>query len=83
MDPMDTHKAMEWITDVLSVQGRVLTLDDTRHTVAEWDSMGDLMLLSRLEEDHGIVISADDVAALKSVREVFALMEKKNALSPG
>lgn len=80
---MDTKKAMAWLADVLAVQGRELTLDDTRNTVVEWDSMGDLLLLSMLEEDLGIVVSADEVAAIGSTREIVALLEKNNAFSSG
>jgi len=80
---VDTQKAMAWLTNVLAVQGRELTLDDTRGTVAEWDSMGDLLLLSMLEEDLGIVVSADDVAAIGSTREIAALLEKNNAFPSG
>lgn len=80
---MDTQKQLEWLTDVLAVHGRVLTLDDTRHTVAEWDSMGDLMLLSHLEEDFGIVVSADELAAISSAKELFGLLERNNAVSAG
>lgn len=76
---MDTQKAMAWLTNVLAVQGRELTLGDTRGSIAEWDSMGDLLLLSMLEEDHGIVVTADDVAALNSTKDIVALLEKNNA----
>ena len=67
---MDRQKALEWITDALGVQDRIVTLEDTRNSVAEWDSLGSLLLLSRLEEDHKIVISADRIAAIKSVHEI-------------
>jgi acyl carrier protein len=80
---MDKQKALEWITDALGVQGRVLTLNDTRNSVAEWDSLGSLLLLSRLEEDHKVVISADDIAAIKSVQEICDLLERANAFSAG
>lgn len=80
---MDIPKAMAWLTNVLAVQGRELTLDDTRGSVAEWDSMGDLLLLSMLEEDHGIVVSADDVAAFTSTKDIVALLEKHNAFCSG
>lgn len=78
---MERQKALEWITDALGVQGRVVTLDDTRNSIAEWDSLGSLLLLSRLEEDHQIFISADDIAAIKSVHEICELLERTNALS--
>ena len=77
---MDTQKALDWLTDVLTVQGRTLTLEDTRLSVAEWDSLGVLMLLSRLEEDHGIVVSADDIAKVESVKEICDLLERHSAL---
>lgn len=76
---MDTKKALEWITDALGVQGRVVTLDDTPESLADWDSLGSMLLLSQLEEDHKVVISADDMRAIKSVKEICDLLEKVNA----
>ncbi len=78
---MNTQKALEWLTDVLTVQGRTLTAEDTKMSVAEWDSLGVLMLLSRLEEDHGIVISADEMATVQSVREICNLLEGNSAFA--
>jgi acyl carrier protein len=78
---MDTQKALEWISDVLGTNGRSVTLEDTRHSISEWDSLGALLLLSRLEEDLNIVISADEIAAVGSVREICDLMEKNQAFS--
>lgn len=80
---MDKQKRLEWLTNVLSVQGRVLAMADTRHTVSEWDSMGDLMLLAGLEEDLKIVVSADELAAIGSVGDLFSLLEKKYAFPAG
>lgn len=80
---MDVQKRLEWLTKALSVSGRTLTLEDTRHTVAEWDSMGDLMLLSGLEEEFGIVMSADDLSTVASAAELFTLLERKYAFPPG
>jgi acyl carrier protein len=80
---METQKALEWVTDVLAVNGRKLTLADTRMSVAEWDSLGSLLLLSRLEEDHKIVISADAIEAINSVREICELLEKNDAFCTG
>jgi acyl carrier protein len=78
---MNFQKALDWLTEVLTVQGRVLTLKDTRMSVAEWDSLGVLMILSRLEEDHGIVISADEMAQITSVKEICEILEKNNVFA--
>ena len=80
---MNKQKALEWLTEELSVRGRVLTEDDTRNTVAEWDSLGDLLLLSRLEEALGIVVNSDELGALKSVKSILQLMEQNNAFLVG
>jgi len=74
---MDQQKALEWLADVLGVNGRTLTIDDTRTTVREWDSLGSLLLLSRLEEDHGIVISADEIEEIDSIKEICDILERK------
>ena len=76
---MDHQKALKWITDALGVQDRVVSLDDTRDSVAEWDSLGKVLLLSRLEEDLNLVVSADDIDSINSVKEVCDLLKKANA----
>ena len=80
---MDRQKALEWITDALGVQGRIVTVSDTRDTLAEWDSLGSLLLQARLEEDHKLVVSADDIVAIVSVKEICDLLEKANAFPAG
>ena len=78
---MDTKRALQWLTDIFAVKNRVVSIDDTRDSLAEWDSLGSLLLLSALEEEHKIVISADDLEAMKAVREICSLLEKNNAFS--
>ena len=65
---MDTERALQWLTEIFAVKNRSVTIDDTRDSLAEWDSLGSLLLLSALEEDHKIVISADDLEAMTAVR---------------
>jgi len=78
---MDTQRALQWITDIFAVKNRTVTLDDTRDSLAEWDSLGSLLLLSALEEEHKIVISADELEHMTAVREICALLEKGKAFA--
>ena len=78
---IEVQNMLDWLTDVFTVQGRRLTVEDTRMSVSEWDSLGVLMLMSRLEEDHGIIVSADEMANIGSVRQVCELLEKNNAFT--
>ncbi|HEY2989748.1 MAG TPA: phosphopantetheine-binding protein [Candidatus Binatia bacterium] len=80
---MDTAKALQWITEALGVQDKIVTLEDTRNSLAEWDSLGSLLLLSKLEEDHNVLISADEIVAINSVKEICDLLEKANAFPAG
>lgn len=80
---MDTQKALEWITDIFAVNGRVVTLQDSRETLPEWDSLGSLLLMARLEEDHQIIIGADELAAMTTVQEILDLLERSNAVPAG
>ena len=76
---MDTQKALQWLTDIFSVKNRVVGIDDTRDSLAEWDSLGSLLLLAALEEDHRIVLSADDLEQMTAVRQICELLDKNNA----
>ncbi len=74
---MDRQQMLEWLTEVFTVQGRILTMEDTRMSVSEWDSLGVLMLMSSLEEDHRIIIKADEMARINSVQEICDILEKR------
>ena len=76
---MDTQKALQWLTDIFAVKNRVVAIEDTRDSLAEWDSLGSLLLLAALEEEHQIVLSADDLEQMTAVRQICELLEKNNA----
>ncbi len=80
---MDTQRALKWLTDIFAVKNRTVTIDDTRDSLAEWDSLGSLLLLSALEEEHKIVISADDLEAMTAVRQICELLESNGAFRAG
>jgi len=76
---MDTQKALQWLTDIFAVKNRTVAIEDTRDSLAEWDSLGSLLLLAALEEEHQIVLSADDLEQMTAVRQICELLEKNNA----
>ena len=80
---MDTQRALQWLTEIFAVKNRTVSIDDTRDSLAEWDSLGSLLLLSALEEEHKIVISADELEAMTAVRQICELLERNGAFRSG
>ena len=80
---MDKQRALQWISDIFAVKNRTVTIDDTRDSLPEWDSLGSLLLLAALEEEHQVVVSADDLEAMTTVRQICDLLEKNNAFGAG
>jgi aminoglycoside 3-N-acetyltransferase len=78
---MEAQQALEWITEVFAIRGRLLRTDDTRDSIPEWDSLGTLELQSRLREDHGITVGDEELAKLETVRQICQLLEQGSAPS--
>jgi len=75
---MDVDESLAWIADVFAVRGRVLQLDDTRESIAEWDSLATVVLQSRLKQDHGIVLGDDQAAAIGTVQEICHILDQSS-----
>lgn len=73
---MDMEKSLEWITDVFAVRGRVLQVDETRESITEWDSLGTVVLQSRLKQEHGIVLDDEEVSRICTVEEICHILDR-------
>lgn len=51
--------------------------DTGRETVAQWDSLRELMLASALESEYGITLTLDEFQMLHSVRTVMQVLERR------
>jgi aminoglycoside 3-N-acetyltransferase len=78
----DAAKSLEWITDVFAIQGRVLQMDETRESIAEWDSLGTMVLQSRLKQDHGIVLGNEQASRIGTVQEICYILDRRTETRP-
>jgi citrate synthase len=46
--------------------------------IPQWDSLGHMEVMMRLEEQYGVLINADTIAALVSVPAICAYIEAQN-----
>ncbi len=73
------EKVFEIVAECLEKNVTDLTLDTDMDDVEEWDSMRNVMILSRLEEEFDIMIPEDDIFDLVTVGAIVEEIEKIKA----
>ena len=73
------EKVFEIIAECLEKNVSDLTVDTDMDDVEEWDSMRNVMILSRLEEEFDIMIPEDDIFDLVTVGAIVEEIEKIKA----
>lgn len=57
-------------SEVLNVPSEIITADLSIGDIPEWDSMGNLAVIARLESELGIDFPVEDLMDLTSVRSI-------------
>ncbi len=78
---MTQQEAVEWIAKLFEVPPDRLTPDTLRDDIPAWDSLGVLTLMASLDSDHGIVLTDDDVQAIKRVGDILDVMRRNGKLT--
>ena len=73
------EKVFEIVAECLEKNVSDLTMDTDMDDVEEWDSMRNVMILSKLEEEFDIMIPEDDIFDLVTVGAIVEEIEKINA----
>ncbi len=78
----DTHQRIEVIfRDILDDETLVLRPEMTAGEVENWDSISHIDLMVGVEREFGLRFTTAEVAGLKNVGDLEALVEKKRAAS--
>lgn len=73
------EKVFEIIAECLEKNVSDLTLDTDMDDVEEWDSMRNVMILARLEDEFDIIIPEDDIFDLVTIGAIVEEIEKIKA----
>lgn len=73
------EKVFEIVADCLEKDIADLTMETDMDDVEEWDSMRNVMILSKLEEEFDIMIPEDDIFDLVTVGAIVEEIEKIKA----
>jgi acyl carrier protein len=60
--------------------GSRITSDTARADIAAWDSLGQLVLMSALDQRFGIRLNQEELSALASVRDILDILTKHQRL---
>lgn len=56
-----------------------ITLNSTRDEIKEWDSVGYLILITRIEEELSISISFEDIRKINKIEDFLMYISNKSA----
>ena len=77
---MSTNELLELIQSALMTDAS-LTLDDTRTSVPDWDSVGHLSVISALEASLGANAIGEEIQQAASVRQIADALQKAGLLN--
>lgn len=78
---MTQTEAVAWIAQVFEVAADQLTPDTHRDDVPAWDSLGVLTLLASLDSNFGIVLTDEDIQAVKTIGDILDVMRRHGTLT--
>lgn len=58
-------------------EGVEITAESSQETIAEWDSMHQLSIAFEIESEFGLSLEPEEIAIMKSVKDIVDLLEKK------
>jgi acyl carrier protein len=68
------------VAEAIQVPSDIVSPDLAFGDLPQWDSLGHMEVMMRLEEEFGIEISAETIAELISIPEICAYLEKQATL---
>ena len=78
---MNTQEALDWVSEIFEEPPGRIGAATVREEIPGWDSLGTLSLIAALDERFDIHLSEQDIESLQSVRDIFELLRRRDALS--
>lgn len=74
-NPSLTEQVQSLLAEAIQAPPELVTADLAFGDLPQWDSLGHMEVMLRLEEQFGVVIDADTIAQLISVPEICKYLE--------
>jgi acyl carrier protein len=79
-DVMTRAEALDWIAEMFEEPKGRLRSDTPRSDIPAWDSLGQLILMSALDQQFGIRLEQSELASLASVQNVLDILARHHCL---
>ncbi len=70
-----SQRVQSLLAEAIQVPGEMVTPDLSFGDLPQWDSLGHMEVMLRLEEEFGVAIDADTIAQLISIPEICRFLE--------
>lgn len=77
-----TEEIQALLAEAIQVPVEMVTPDLTFGDLPQWDSLGHMEILVRLEEKYGVEVNAETIAQLISVPEILSYLEQNDSKKP-
>jgi len=74
---MLSQRVQALLAEAIQVPGEMVTPDLSFGDLPQWDSLGHMEVMLRLEDEFGVAIDADTIAQLISIPEICHYLEDK------
>lgn len=78
---MNHQDVIAWIAEVFEEPAARITPATERKDIAGWDSLGTLSLIAALDEKFDIHLEENEIDAMASVQDIFAVLRRHGQLA--
>jgi acyl carrier protein len=78
---VNQEQALDWLARVFQEPREKITPETPREAIGSWDSLGVLMLMAELDEQFKIILTDQEMQAMKKVGDVLTLLRERGQLS--
>ena len=78
---LSLDEALEWIAELFEEPKDRIQASTPRGDVAAWDSLGQLVLMSALDQRFGIRLTQDELGSLRSIQDILIILGNHGRLA--
>jgi acyl carrier protein len=77
---LTTGEALAWIADMFEEPKGNIQAHTPRSNLPAWDSLGQLVLMSELDQRFGIRLTQQELASLRSIQDILDILRSHGRL---